>query len=300
LLVFGISLNAQQLPGKSAFSETDFIWNPALTAAWDYWELSVGHRQEWVGFEGAPSTSSAAIQFPFINHNMSIGGFFMTDRIEPLLSNSLSLSYAYKIRLSKRQAHYLNFGLSASLSHYHIDIKDLVVNDEDDELLPAGENDNFSPNIGLGFFYTTNGEQAEESQFFFGLAMTQLFGMDVVLEDFGGPANFQRTWHGNALIGGRIANDFHFLEPMLWINFSEPGIKNYYFGIKYEKYRTFWAGLNFSTNQTLAMQAGFIIHKRLPEFTSFRIGTQASFNVGPFGKYRGIGYEFYFAYRYFL
>ena len=68
IIVLGIltSLQAQQRPSWSSFYENGLIWNPALTAKWNRWEVSATHRKEWVGFDDAPAYSTVTFQLPFL------------------------------------------------------------------------------------------------------------------------------------------------------------------------------------------------------------------------------------------
>ena len=63
---------------------------------------------------------------------------------------------------------------------------------------------------------------------------------------------------------------------------------------------TFWIGLNYATSQTLAFQGGVIVQNNFTRDGTMRIGTAATYNIGQFGKVRGLGFEFYAAYRFEL
>ncbi len=58
--------------------------------------------------------------------------------------------------------------------------------------------------------------------------------------------------------------------------------------------------MNLSFNKTLSFQVGYILTKGMMEGGSLRMGLAGSYNLGPFAKARGIGYEFYLAYRFEL
>ncbi|KAA3637249.1 MAG: type IX secretion system membrane protein PorP/SprF, partial [Bacteroidetes bacterium] len=125
----------------------------------------------------------------------------------------------------------------------------------------------------------------------------QAFSSNVVFPDFGSPGNFKRGLHGNAVLGYRSISGDILIEPMLWINYSSPGISDANFSIRFEKRETFWTGLNLSFNQTLSFQLGYILTKGMMKDGSLRIGMAGSYNLGPFAQARGLGYEFYLAYR---
>jgi hypothetical protein len=48
----------------------------------------------------------------------------------------------------------------------------------------------------------------------------------------------------------------------------------------------------------LSVQLGYILIKGLPSDAAMRIGAMGSYNIGTFGRARGVGYEFYAAYRF--
>ncbi len=300
-LCFPLFAMAQQLPDRSAFSETDFIWNPAMTAVYDYWELGASYRQQWVGFEDAPLTATLNMQYPFLKQNASLGGFFMHDNLSPIQSNTFAMTYAYKIRFKRRSADQLSIGIMGMLNHMFLDGLEVVVNDQDDEYLPGAEGNKFSPNIGFGAFYTSYAKDDFEKSFFFaGLAVNQLLPSNLIFDETGSPANLKRAIHGNATIGYRSIEGDLYIEPSVWVNYSAVNILNATFNLKVEKHEAFWAALNLSTNKTLAIQLGTILNKGLVKNGTLRIGTMGSYNIGSFGKARGLGYEFYLAYRFEL
>ncbi|MCB0651336.1 MAG: PorP/SprF family type IX secretion system membrane protein [Saprospiraceae bacterium] len=290
---------SQQLPERSVFDETNFLWNPAMTAPWEYWEMGATYRQSWVGFEDAPRTATLNMQYPMIKENMAMGGFFLHDDISPLKINTFAMTYAYKLRLGGKQQ--LSLGVMGIMNHFLVNGLEVVVNDDDDELLPGPEGNLLSPNVGFGIFYINNtGGNFEGNSFYAGLAANQLLSTDIVFKEFGSPGNFKRAFHGNAVLGYRSISGDILIEPALWINFSTPGITDANFCLKFEKRESFWAGLNLSFNQTLSFQVGYILTKGIVKDGSLRVGLAGSYNLGPFAKARGIGYEFYVAYRFEL
>ena len=295
----GSQLGAQQLADHSPFFDAGFIWNPAMTAAWDYWELGVNYRQQWTGFEGAPRTASISVQYPFLDENMSMGGFFMNDEVSPITMNNIGFNYAYKLAFGPRGTHQLSIGAQATLSQLYADGLELVVNDQGDPLMPDGENNKISPNAGIGLFYTSiSRDEFDESFIFAGLAANQLLPNNLLLDDFGSQANLKRAIHGNATFGARIVEGDLFVQPSLWLNYSMSNILNGTFAVIVEQQDAFWAGINLSTNKTLGIQAGMIVNDEFTKDGNLRIGVMGSYNIGTFGKFRGMGYEAYIAYRF--
>lgn len=298
-LLFPLLSNAQQLPERSSFYSNSFIWNPAMTGLWDYWELGLTYRQEWLGFEDAPVTATLNVQYPFPKEHMSLGGFFMHDNINPIVMNSFGFTYAYRVDLGRRRTDLLTIGLMGTLNHFFVDGKEIVVNDQDDPLVPTGENNKFGPNAGAGIFYTSYGKsEFEKDRFFAGLAITQLLPGNIRLDEFGSDASLKRNIHGNAIVGARFVNENTFIEPSLWINYSAVNLLDMNLGVRFEREDAFWAGLTYSTTQTIFLQTGLAMKNGLAKDGVLRIGALGSFNVGTFGKARGLGFEFYGAYRF--
>lgn len=294
----------QQLPQRSPFGNTNFIWNPAMTAFEDYWEAGVTHRQEWVGFEDAPQTTSIYGQYPFLKENTSIGGYFMLDQIKPIKNNVLALTYAYKIGGTKRRRKgarkngQLSLGLMGSVSHIFVDGANIVARDPNDPLQPVGEVDEFIPNVGAGLFYASRPTGPREQSFFYaGLGANQILPSDLTLRETLPAGNLPRAFHGNAQLGYRAAGEKMVVEPSLWLNFAGANIVDGQVGIHLERPEAFWAGLNYSLSQTLYIQLGYLLPSGFQEGDTLRIGALASFNLGGFGAARGLGYEFYLAYR---
>lgn len=303
ILFLPIFTFAQQLPDRSAFSEMAFVWNPAMTATYNYWDVSANYRQQWLGFDNAPRTAVIAAQYPFEKESMSVGGYFMHDRIQPLTTSTLALTYAYKFRLGIGDNDRAVLGAAVNASQYFVDALEIVVNDPDDNLVPLGESSDMNFNASIGFFYTSYAGTRRrnydtENAFFFGAAVNQVFPADLVIAEGSQFANWQRAIHGNALIGARLVNDRFFIEPSAWVNYSTQNNINANFNIKMEMRESFWTALTYSTNQTIALQVGVITVGGFSKGDFFRIGALGSYNIGDFGKYRGVGFEFNVAYRF--
>lgn len=301
LFLLPMALRSQQLPDRSPFGEMAFVWNPAMTALYNYWELGAGFRQQWVGFKDAPQTTTLSVQYPIEKQNASLGGFYMNDAIRPIKSNAFAFTYAYKASPGFKRGDQLSIGIMVSLTHVFLDGLDLVVNDEDDELLPSGENNKVSPNAGLGVFYTNNARDPfDKNSLFAGIGFNQLIPVNLAFVESGTMANLKRVLHGNAVFGARIVNKEIMLEPSLWVNYSAANLLNANLSLRMEKRDAFWAGLTYTTNQTVAIQVGSIFTKGLAKDGTIRAGLLGSYNIGSFGRARGVGYECYIAYRFEL
>lgn len=305
LLLFPLLVTAQQLPVRSPFGSTNFAWNPAMTAPERYWEAGVAHRQEWLGFEQAPRTSLVYGQYAVPREPISIGGFFMLDKIYPLRTNLIGMTYAYKIgqprrrsrRRGVRQHGQLSLGVMAMMQHIIIDPLDQAVNDPDDPLLPSGERDKFRPNVGAGLYYMSRPTGPDDASYFFaGAGVNQLLNSRITFLELSPTANLQRAFHGNATLGYHYGGEQLHWEPSLWLSVAGSNIIDLQFSLLVEKPAAFWAGVTYNQGQTVGVQLGHSIGGG-DDTGLLRIGALGSYNIGSFGKARGVGFEFYVAYR---
>ena len=290
------TINAQQIAERSFFTNNSYQWNPAMTGIYDFTEITLNYRQQWVGFNDAPLTATIGAQVPLYKRNMAFGAFLVTDRVGALRSNSVNLNYAYKLNFRGSDAQ-LSLGFMGTLTEFHIDAAGIEVNDIDDVLLPDNGASKIIPNAGVGVFYTTNGsDDFEDTYYYGGIAVNQLYTGDVTFST--NPANYERAIHGNALLGARFVAVESYFEPSVWVNYAERNVTNVNLGLKFEQYNTFWLGASVATSLRFTLQGGVILDQDFLGGGVLRVGAQGNYNIGGLGTHQGLGYEFFTAYRF--
>lgn len=64
LVVTSLRSAAQQQPQYTQYILNNFIINPAVAGIEDYWDVKASHRQQWVGLDGAPTTTYFTMHGP--------------------------------------------------------------------------------------------------------------------------------------------------------------------------------------------------------------------------------------------
>lgn len=301
-------LNAQQLPIRSAFETTGFLWNPAMTAFENEWEAGIAHHQSWVGFEDAPQSTAIYGQYPFEKEAASIGGFLLLDEIKPIRNNIIGLTYAYKLGFGSKHSRkksrgprkegQLSIGLLLAMHQTFVRGGDFTTQHANDPLEPLGELNELSLNIGAGIFYASRlAGKNGESYFYAGLGSNQLIPKDVLIKKGEIVGNLRRSFHGNASIGYRSVGNQLIIEPSFWFNLADKNILNSQLNLKIEHTKAFWASIHFSLNQTLGLQLGYKLPGSFGNNGQLHLGVLGDFNFGGFGTERGLGYGFYIAYK---
>ena len=147
-IVAGLSLNAQQQAMFTQYMFNGLAINPAYAGSHESISATALARVQWVGIEGAPRTQTFSVHSPIPGKNIGLGAFFAHDELGVTEQNTLYLSYAYRMKMSKGT---LALGIQGGLRSSSINYSDLGVNDPN---LQSNISES-SPNFGAGLFYST-------------------------------------------------------------------------------------------------------------------------------------------------
>ena len=201
---------AQQDPIFSNYYENEIIINPAISGSKSYNPLSIKARQQWLGFENAPLTSTISYHGA-LNNRSAMGGYLLFDRSFPSTQANLHLSYAYHVPLNYDKVN-LSFGLGAKVMYYTLDF-----NSGD---LPPGDDYAFS----LSSYEKTVGDASSGiylygRNFYFGFSASNLFQSTFNTPISGSPySNIKyRNYFGTGGYKFQIINNDWQLEPSFLI-----------------------------------------------------------------------------------
>lgn len=125
--------------------------NPAYTGNRDLNDLMIMTRQQWTGFEGAPTSYLLATHFVLRDKNASIGADIQNNSTGPVNETRIFLSYSYKVVMGEKSSLYL--GLKGGVGILQINLSDLVVIDQGDKLFETDVNNLILPNLGSGLHF---------------------------------------------------------------------------------------------------------------------------------------------------
>ncbi len=109
------SFLAQQLPYYTQFTSNSFITNPAVAGTKRLLDARVNYRMQWVGYEGAPRTTSIGLHSRFFKGKMGAGMYLMQDKAGPSKQTNLGVAYAYHFRFSDCE---LSTGVAGNFTKY--------------------------------------------------------------------------------------------------------------------------------------------------------------------------------------
>ncbi|MFY0626552.1 MAG: type IX secretion system membrane protein PorP/SprF [Reichenbachiella sp.] len=158
----GFSL-AQQQVMFTQYMFNGLALNPAYAGIHDGLSASILWREQWVGFEGAPSTQTIAVHGPVKHSPASLGGMIIRDKIGVTEQIGVYMSGAYRIYFNNDSK--LSFGLQGSLVNFRAEFVDSSTGL--DPVLLNGNINEFKPNFGTGILY-------HSEKFYIGFSVPQI------------------------------------------------------------------------------------------------------------------------------
>ena len=303
----------QQNPQYSQYLRNQFMINPAAAGVYDFVDITMGGRWQWLGFDDSPKTaylsgtfvlgkvnkerynpafrtSSGPIRNPEVNTGTlkhALGGQLIADQYGAFRRMSFNGTYAIHLPVSK--TFNLSFGAKAGLSNNaFLQDKAVVLNNSDPYATYAGgdaEYDAFVANgsskmildIGAGMYLYSN-------KMFFGFAADNL-SKDFV--EFGsGTANFNTQIHFNATGGIKLnINENLTIMPAFLAKFMLPAPPSIEGSVLLEYKEWLWAGVSYRHTDAVVPMVGLNVSDR------FKFGYSFDYSISRFNQVSSGGHE---------
>ena len=153
LVLLSISVWGQQEPQYTQYMFNPTVINPAYAGSTGYCSFFSMYRAQWVGLEGAPRTMNLGYHQPIENSHLGIGANLLRDEIGPTSTTFAAVDVSYTIAFANESR--LAFGIKAGGELFSIDNQKLKNFNPDDPFLQQNMVNQFSPNVGVGFYYYT-------------------------------------------------------------------------------------------------------------------------------------------------
>ena len=174
---------AQQDPHFTQYFDNALFVNPAYAGSTKMLSATAIHREQWVGFEGRPSSTTFSIHSPLSYESVR-------DVLGPLKQTMFYGDFSYSLRFKKSRS--LAFGLKAGLNLINMETATLNTTQESDPHLITNTLNKVNPNFGFGVYYRS-------PKLFFGLSTPK-----IIEQSYDGSANNREKRHYFALVGGII------------------------------------------------------------------------------------------------
>jgi type IX secretion system PorP/SprF family membrane protein len=309
LIIFCVVVKSsfsQQLAQYSQYLRNQFMINPGAAGVYDFTDVTIGGRIQWVGFTNSPKTtylsftsplakskpkekynpglhlSSMPVKNPEIKtgkFKQAIGSQMIADEYGAFRKIQFSGTYAIHIPITK--IYNLSFGTKLGITN-HTFLKDRAYvadasGDNTYTSFTANQANKSTLDIGAGLYFYSD-------KLFFGIAGDQLTG-DMV--HFGsGTANFDPKMH-YTLTGGYkllVRNEFT-ITPAFLLKYMSPVTPTVEASMQFEYKEWIWAAASYRHKDALIGMIGLNINHRI------KFGYSYDFSISKFNTYSSGGHE---------
>jgi len=267
-----INSNAQQQFVFTNYLLNQNYYNPAFAGSEKVHTASLGYRNQWVGFEGAPVTLQANFYGSY--NNMRKHGYgisIMSDRSGLMQNTNFHLNYAYHINLTDSIR--MGFGIRPGYIQYNIKLYDAQLADPIDDVLTGNILSTNALDLNAGLYIYSN-------KFFFSASMRHMMGKAISFTGF----NYGLAKH-YTMIGGynfKIPKKKIVIQPSFLFQYVSPAPIQMSFMLKTTYNNKYWAGLTMRTQDAVGIAAGISLWGRLSIGYAFdySLGDVRSYNSG--------------------
>ncbi len=263
------SLFGQQDPQITHNMFNKFMYNPAVAGAYPELHATLLHRSQWVGIEGAPTTSNLSAHAYVEQIRGGVGLNVINDRAGMFSAKTLSMSYGYQLGLTPE--HQLGMGLSMGFMQYGYDGTWITPDGTTDSSLPAAGSSKSVPDFGIGFYFTSE-------DYYLGLSATHLIPMEV---DFNGTAIYNQARHYYFVAGYDydITDEFSLRGNMFTKTDAVSVQTDINMNIHWND--NYWTGLSYRYEDALCFLVGFQVANNLSfayafDLVTSKLSTQAN------------------------
>lgn len=146
------AVRAQHSPLTSQYLFNGLTINPAYAGSRDVLSATLTHRQQWVGFDGAPVTQMASVHAPVKRSPLGLGLVVYNDRIGVTNESGILSNYAYRIRTPRGK---LALGVGAGLTVLRANWTEVSLQQTDDAAYAGATRAALRPNFSAGALYQT-------------------------------------------------------------------------------------------------------------------------------------------------
>jgi type IX secretion system PorP/SprF family membrane protein len=194
------SVQAQQDPQFTQYFDNALFVNPAYAGSTGMLTATSIHREQWVGFDGRPSSTTISLHSPLSYESVGLGLTAVRDAIGPMNQTMFYGDFSYSLKLTNKAK--LAFGLKAGLNVISAKTNELQTTQSGDPSLLQNIQNKINPNFGSGLYYHT-------PKFFMGVATPK-----IIEQSIDGTETNKERRHYFVIAGGIIkANEDWKIRP---------------------------------------------------------------------------------------
>lgn len=270
LLTVGQLYAQQEAQFAQYFDNTLFV-NPAYAGSRGMLNTTIIHREQWVGFNGRPRSTTFSIHSPLKYESIGLGLTMVADETGPVKQNMFYGDVSYRLKFKNQSK--LVFGIKGGLNMINIGKTSLETISENDVKLISNVRNNVNPNFGAGVYY-------HNPKFFLGLSTPRILEQSYD----GSNSNIEKR-HYFFITGGVFnLNTEWKIRPSIQAKFTEGAPLSVDFSVAGIYHDKFWLGAMYRLDAAFAAFVQYQLTPQLKFGMASEFGTQKirNYNFGTF------------------
>ncbi|MBU2019163.1 MAG: type IX secretion system membrane protein PorP/SprF [Bacteroidetes bacterium] len=141
----------QQEPHFAQYFDNTLYVNPAYAGSKGVMNAMLLHREQWVGVDGRPRSTTFSFQSPLPYESVGVGVTAVNDVIGPLTQTMIYADFSYSLRFQNKSR--LAFGVKAGMNMINNATSTLKTTQEADPSFLQSTYFRTNPNFGFGVYY---------------------------------------------------------------------------------------------------------------------------------------------------
>lgn len=277
LAIVGLSkAQAQQDPMFSQYMFNMLSVNPAYAGSADLLSVNAIYRDQWVNFDGAPTTQTITAHSPLKKESLSLGGSIINDAHGKVRQTGVYADMSYRIFFDRSK---LSFGLKAGMNLFQANLTDLSPVEENDPAFQQNISNRTLPNFGAGVMWYSQTS-------YVGLSVPKILSnklIDGELPDY----EFNTERQHFFLVAGTVLeiNNYIYFKPAGTLRVVNGAPPSFDLTANFMFYEKFWVGAMYRFQESVGMLLQYEINNKL------RVGYAYDFSTTDIGNYSSGSHE---------
>jgi type IX secretion system PorP/SprF family membrane protein len=282
IILVGNTVKAQQEPMYTQYMFNTQTINPAYAGTWESTGFMVLAREQWVGFDNAPSTQTFTFQTLNKNKNVGLGLSVIHDKFGLEKRLAIYGDYSYLVRFNNDVK--LRLGLKGGFSNYSNNLNEYIVVDGNDPQFQGEIDQKFLPNFGVGaFLYKDN--------YYLGMSVPKIVqtSFENNYNNYSTKAEVRHFY----FMGGYVfdLSDNLQFKPTILSKVTSGAPAQFDFSANFLIAEKVWLGAMYRTGDSFGFLAQWVIDKKL------RLGYAVDFTTTKLQKYHDGTHEIMISYE---
>lgn len=154
LLIGCYGVQAQQDPQFTQYMDNTLFLNPGYAGSRGMLNATAIHREQWVGIDGRPRSTTFSLHSPLTFDNIGLGFTAVNDVIGPLNQTMFYADFSYSLKFKNSKGK-LAFGVKGGINLLSSRTDQLSTTQGQDPNLLLSVRNQINPNFGAGIYYHT-------------------------------------------------------------------------------------------------------------------------------------------------